>query len=36
MNATLADIIAQMPAWADVPDLTVEPVGGLINTNYQE
>ena len=26
--------MAQIPAWADVPDLAVEPLGGLTNTNY--
>jgi thiamine kinase-like enzyme len=34
MNATVADIVAQIPAWAGVQDLAVEPVGGLTNTNY--
>ena len=33
-NVAVADIIAQMPAWADAQDLTVEPFGGLTNTNY--
>jgi thiamine kinase-like enzyme len=34
MNATAADIVAQIPAWAGAQDLAVEPVGGLTNTNY--
>ncbi len=34
MNVSIADIIAQIPTWADAKDLTVKPFGGLTNTNY--
>jgi len=34
MENTVADIIAQMPTWANASDLTIEPIGGLTNTNH--
>jgi len=35
MNESIADIIAQIPEWADDQDLTIKPLGGLTNWNYQ-
>ncbi len=35
MNPIAADIIAQIPGWADAQDLKVEPFEGLTNTNYR-
>jgi thiamine kinase-like enzyme len=35
MSADLSGILAQIPQWAKVPDLQVEPLGGLTNTNYR-
>ena len=34
MNTDLDSIVAQIPGWAHAPDLTVEPLSGLTNTNY--
>ena len=34
MNVALANIIAQMPTWAEAKDLKVKSYGGLTNTNY--
>jgi thiamine kinase-like enzyme len=34
MNADLDSIVARIPGWAGVQDLTVEPLSGLTNTNY--
>lgn len=34
MNITVADIIAQIPTWANAKNLQVKPFGGLTNTNY--
>jgi hypothetical protein len=35
MNTTVDDIIAQVPAWLNAPDLALEPIEGLTNTNYR-
>lgn len=34
MNQNVNHVIAQIPQWAGAKDLTVEPLGGLTNSNY--
>jgi thiamine kinase-like enzyme/GNAT superfamily N-acetyltransferase len=34
MNIPVDHILAQIPQWAGAPDLQIEPIGGLTNTNY--
>jgi thiamine kinase-like enzyme len=34
MNPDLSRILAQIPQWAGAPEIQVEPIGGLTNTNY--